>query len=378
MQQQVVAEINLAALTANYRTLAALAARAGVIAPVKGNAYGHGAVEVSRCLVEAGAAMLAVVTLNEALELREAGLAAPILVMGVTDPKRVGEAIRENIAVAVHGMEHGLACESAAQAAGGRLVCHLHADTGMHRLGTAYDEVVRLVERLSSLPHVRLEALMAHHSHAEDPDASITETQLQRLEALVADLERRGLRPPIVHAANSATVMRFPQGRFDMVRPGISLYGITPCPEQTKHVNLQPVLSLHAPIALIKDIQAGQGVSYGHTWRAERTSRIAALPVGYGDGYWRALSNRATVRVEGQLAPVVGNVCMDTTLVDVTGIAEAGVGSRATLIEAANDSPLSVYALADMLGTIPHEIVCSLGRRVRRVFVTGDGCKEPS
>ncbi|NIA20691.1 MAG: alanine racemase [Anaerolineaceae bacterium] len=378
MQQQVVAEINLAALRANYKTLATLAGGAQVIAPVKDNAYGHGAVEVSRCLVEAGAAMLAVVTLNEALELRDAGLAAPVLVMGVIDPKRVGEAIQENIAVAVHGMEHGLACQREARAAGGRLVCHLHADTGMHRLGTAYDDVVRLVERLSGSEHVRLEALMAHHSHAEDPEASVTEAQIRRLEALVADLERRGLRPPIVHAANSATVMRFPQGMFDMVRPGISLYGITPCPEQTRQVDLQPVLSLHAPIALIKDIQAGQGVSYGHTWRAERTSRIAALPVGYGDGYRRALSNRASVRVEGQLAPVVGNICMDTTLIDVTGIAGARVGSRATLIEAAGDSPLSVYALANMLGTIPHEIVCSLGQRVRRVFIGGEGCKESS
>lgn len=378
MQQQLVAEINLAALAANYRTLADLAAPASMISAVKGNAYGHGVAECSRCLVEAGTAMLAVVTLNEALELRDAGLAVPILVMGVTDPKRVAEAIRRNVALAVHGMEHGLAYEAAARAAGGRLVCHIHADTGMHRLGTAYDDVVPLAEKLSESEHVHLEGLMAHHSHAEDPDPSITEGQLQKFESLVAKLERRGLRPPMVHAANSATVMRFPQGRFDMVRPGISLYGITPCPELTRHVDLQPVMSLYAPIALIKDVAPGEGVSYAHTWRARAASRIAALPVGYGDSYRRALSNRAAVRVEGQLAPVVGNVCMDTMLVDVTDIPAAKVGSKATLIEAASDSPLSAYALAEMLGTIPHEIVCSLGQRVRRVFVGRNRCEKSS
>jgi len=378
MQQQVVAEINLSALGANYRTLAALAAPASMISAVKGNAYGHGVVECSRCLVEAGTARLAVVTLDEALELRDAGLAAPILMMGVTDPKRVAEAIQRNVALAVHGMQHGLAYAAAARASGGRLVCHIHADTGMHRLGTACGDAVALAEKLSESEHVHLEGLMAHHSHAEDPDPSITEDQLRKLEALVAELQRRGLRPPMVHAANSAMVMRFPRGRFDMVRPGISLYGITPCPELTRHVDLQPVMSLYAPIALIKDVAPGEGVSYAHTWRAEAPSRIAALPIGYGDGYRRDLSNRAVVRVEGQLAPVVGNVCMDTMLVDVTEIAAAKVGSRATLIEAASDSPLSAHALAEMLGTIPHEIVCSLGRRVRRVFVGGDSCEKSS
>jgi len=238
--------------------------------------------------------------------------------------------------------------------------------------------VVPLIEALAAMPHVRVEGLMTHHSHAEDPDPSVTAEQRDRLARLADALARRGLRPPIVHAANSAALMRFPDGRFDMVRPGIALYGVTPCPELTPHVRLRPVMAIKAPITTIDDVPVGQGVSYCHTWIARRPSRVAALPVGYADGYPRALTNRAVVRVEGQLAPAVGNVCMDTTLVDVTDVPQARVGSVVTLMEARTDSPLSVYALASLAGTIPHEIFCGIGRRVRRIYVhderTGNSC----
>ncbi|MBN2583102.1 MAG: alanine racemase [Planctomycetes bacterium] len=369
MQNQVVAEVNLSALEANYRTLAALAAPARVIAPVKADAYGHGAVACAQRLAEAGTAMLAVVSLNEALELRDAGIKTPILVMGVTDPKRIDEAVARRITVAVHSREYGQAYAEAAKRADGTVICHVHADTGMHRMGTPCDDVVPLIEALTESRHVKVEALMTHHSHSEDTDPSITNEQRELLARLAADLERRGLRPPVVHAANSAALMRFGREDFDMVRPGIALYGVTPCPELTPDVQLRPIMTIRAPIVTIKDVPAGQGVSYSHTWVADRPSRVAALPVGYADGYRRGLSNRTVARVKGRLVPAVGNVCMDTTLIDVTDVPQARVGSMATMMEAQTDSPLSVYALAGLLGTIPHEIFCGIGRRVRRVYV---------
>jgi alanine racemase len=369
MQNQVVAEINLSALRDNYRTLAAMAAPAKIIAAVKADAYGHGAVPCSQCLADAGAAMLAVVTLNEALELRDGGLRTRILVMGVTDPKRVAEAIARDIELTIHGRDYGLAYANAAARAGGTLRCHVHAETGMHRMGTPFDDVVPLIEALAAMPHVRVEGLMTHHSHADVPDPSITAEQRDRLARLADALSRRGLRPPIVHAANSAALMRFPDGRFDMVRPGIALYGVTPCPELTPHVRLRPVMTIKAPIATINHVPVGEGVSYGHRWIAQRPSRVAALPIGYADGYPRALTNRAVVRVEGQIAPTVGTVCMDTILIDVTDVPQARVGSVVTLMEARTDSPLSVYALASLTGTIPYEIFCGIGRRVKRIYV---------
>jgi len=369
VQRQTIAEINLSALRANYRLLASLASPAPVMAAVKADAYGHGAIEVSRCLADEGCRIFAVVTLGEALELREAGIAGDILVMGVADPCRADEVLAADVVVTLHGLEHATEFEAAARAAGGRVRCHIMADTGMHRLGMDFRRTVELAARLKGADGLAVEGLMTHMSHSEQADLDRTEFQLANLRRVISELESRGLRPPVVHAANSATLMRRPDARFDAVRPGITLYGINPCRAYARGVPLRLVMTLSAPVALVKQVQPGEGVSYGHLWRATVPSRIAALPIGYRDGYPRALTNRAVVRVEGGLAPVVGSVCMDTTLIDVTAIPEAAVGSRATLIEADADSPLSVYALAELLDTIPHEIVCRIGSRVRRVFI---------
>jgi len=369
VQQETIAEINLSALRANYRHLASLAAPAGVIAAVKADAYGHGAVDVSRCLADEGCRMLAVVTLGEALALREAGITQDVLVMGVVDPGRAEQVLAADVVVALHGMAHAAECEAAARAAHGRMRCHIMADTGMHRLGMDFEKTVVLAGRLKDSDSAVVEGLMTHMSHSEQADLDHTELQLANLRRIVAELEARGLRPPMVHAANSATLMRCPDALYDAARPGITLYGINPCREYARDVPLRLAMTLSAPIALVKDVAPGEGVSYGHLWRATVPSRIAALPVGYHDGYTRALSNKGVARVEGRLAPVVGSVCMDTTLIDVTKIPAAHVGSRAMLIEPEADSPLSVYALAELLDTIPHEIVCRITGRARRVYV---------
>ena len=378
MQRQTIAEINLAALRANYRTLCRLAGSAQIIAVVKANAYGHGALGVARCLAAEGARTFAVVTLNEAGELRQAGIAQDILVMGVVDPQRAGEALEQDVIVTVHGLEHGGALERAAAgcaASGGRpkrLRCHLKVDTGMGRLGVPFEEAAALAAGLATSRSLALEGLMSHMSHADAPDPDITEAQLANFRRVIAECGSRGLRPAVIHAANSGTLLRWPQAAFDAARPGLALYGVSPVPEKTQHVTLRPVLTLKSAVALIKEVQPGQGVSYDHAWRAAVPSRIAALPVGYADGYRRVLSNRAVVRIAGQLAPVVGSVCMDTTLIDVTAVPQAQVGSSVVLLEAEADSPLSAWALARAVGTVPHEIFTGLGPRVARVLVERD------
>ena len=369
MQQQTVAEISLPNLRANYRALSELAGDAQVIAPVKADAYGHGAVTVAACLAREGVRMFAVVTLAEALELREAGITQDILVMGVVDPRRAGIAAAQDLAVALHSMEHAAECEAAARETERVLRCHVKADTGMGRLGIPWEEAADLAGTVRRSEWLQLDGLMTHMSHAEEPDLGMVASQLDAFRTVIAALAGRDLRPPMVHAANSATLIRCSDATFDAVRPGLALYGVSPCPAFTGHVSLRPVMTWRTAIALVKSVGPGEGVSYCHTWHAEVPSRVAALPVGYADGYCRAFSNRAVVRIGGRLAPVVGNVCMDTTLVDVTDIPSARVGTAATLMEADGESPLSARALADLVGTIPHEIMTGIGRRVRREVV---------
>jgi alanine racemase len=369
MQHQTVAEINLGALRANYRTLAAMAAPARVMPVVKANAYGHGVEAVAGCLAAEGAGIFAVVTLTEALELRQFGLAQEILVMGVVDPAFVRDAIGQNITVTLHGHDHARQCAAAAQATGRPLRCHLKVDTGMSRWGVAAVEAADLLAEAQASTHLEITGLMTHLACADEPDLGPNDRQLAKMQALLAEFQRRGLRPPLVHVAASSGVLRCPQARFDAVRPGLAVYGISPNLGLAAGEKLQPVMAVYSVVALIKEIGAGQGVSYNHSWRAPSPSRLAILPIGYADGYRRALSNRAQVRVEGRLAPVVGNVCMDAIVIDVTNIPAARVGSRAALMEADAASPLSAYALAKLAGTISYEILTGIGPRVRRIYI---------
>jgi alanine racemase len=372
MQHCTVAEINLATLRSNYRTMARRAGGAEMIVAVKANAYGHGAAEVARCLAGEGVRTFAVVSLDEALELRAADITQDILVMGVVDPQRVPSAVAGDIAIALHSREHAAECEASARSIGGVLRCHIKVDTGMHRLGMFGDDAMAVAEALAASNAVRVDGLMTHMSHAEEDDLAMTDAQIATFQELIDALRRRELCPAMIHAANSATVLRRPGAALTAVRPGFALYGAAPSPQNSPDIGLRPIMTLKTVVMLIKDIGPGHGVGYCHTWHAERPSRVAALPIGYADGYCRAWSNRASVRIDGQLCPVVGNISMDTTLVDVTDLPAVRVGSSATLIEADLASPLSVHALAHLAGTIPHEVMTGLGSRVRRIYVERD------
>jgi alanine racemase len=369
MQRQTIAEINLAALAWNYRVFARSAGGSRVIAVVKANAYGHGAVEVSRRLAAEGVEIFAVVTLGEAEELRAAGITQVILVIGVVDPARVAEAAGQNATITLHGAEHASACAAAARAAGVKLKCHLKVDTDMRRWGGPLETAGELLAKLREEPQIEVRGLMTHLARADEEDFGPTEEQLGRLRAALGELERRGLRPPLVHAMASEAALRCGANCFDAVRPGIGLYGYSTGPALPADCKLRPVMEVRTVVAMVKTIAAGEAIGYGHTWRAARAARIAVCPIGYADGYSRALSNRGTVRVLGRLAPVVGRVSMDAIQIDITDISEAQVGTAVTVLEAAEDSPLSAAALAKLTGTISYEILTGIGQRVRRVYV---------
>ena len=369
MIQRTVAEIRMGALRRNFSRLAGMAAPGVLIPVVKADAFGHGAVPVSLELERAGASHLAVVSLDEALELRAAGVRAELLVMGVVDAGRTAEVLSADCAVAVHSMAQALAFQAAARAAGATVRLHVKVDTGMNRLGMSESEAYDLIWKLTDAPGVLMEGLMSHMHMADECDLVASQAQIRQMTDLEKQLTERNLRPPMVHLANSAGLLRFPAARFDGVRSGLAVYGLSPCPELTGQMSLEPVMRWRTAVALVKPMARGEGISYGHTWHAERPSLVAALPVGYADGYCRSLSNVGRVRIGAHLVPVIGRVCMDTTMIDVTDVPAVDVGTPVVLMEADVECPISAYGLAQTAGTNTYELLTGIGRRVRRVAV---------
>jgi len=368
------AEINLGAIRANLAALRMLLAPGvKVLGVVKADGYGHGMARVARTLEESGIDMLGVVMVEEGVALRSAGIGAPILMMGSLPADEIANLVAHDLVATVAEAATAEEIDREARRAAKVVPVHLKVDTGMNRLGVRAEEAVGVAETVAGLKHLRLDGVYTHFACAEMPDRAATEEQLRRFAEVLRALGERNLKPPIVHAANTAAILALPESHFDMVRPGLGLYGILPCEGAPKAVRLKPALALKSRVAHLKRVPRGEGVSYGHTWRAQRDSVIGLLPIGYGDGYPRALSNKGQVRLgEGpaaRLVPVVGHICMDATLVDLTDVPAPRVGLAATLIEADAESPLSASAVARLAGTIPYEILTGLAKRVPRVYV---------
>ncbi|MBX7213524.1 MAG: alanine racemase [Thermoflexales bacterium] len=359
------ARIDLGALRHNA---AALAARAGVplMAVVKANGYGHGAVLAAKAALAGGARWLGVATAGEALQLRAAGLHAPTLVLGWCEADNAAALVEHDIActIAEVGIAEGLAARAAAQ--GGRVAVHLKVDTGMNRLGVRPEDALDALQRLRALPGLRLEGLYTHFATADAADERDTRAQLAAFNAVVAATAAAGLRPTWVHASNSAATLRHPAARFDLVRCGIALYGIDPDVETPAPPELRPALSLVTRVTQVKTIPAGAAVSYGGRWRATRPSRIATLPIGYADGLRRVPAWRE-VLLRGRRAPIVGRICMDYCMVDVTELPDAQTGDEVVLLGSQGNERIRIEDVAGWLGTIPYEVACALGGRVPRV-----------
>ncbi len=365
-------EINLDNIAYNFSEIQRrIGDKVNIMAVVKANGYGHGAVEVARTALESGVQWLAVVMLEEAVELREDGIQSPILVLGPSPPAEAEELVKYRLAQAVCTGELAQALSAESKLQGQAAKVHVNVDTGMGRLGILPEDGTPFISEISHLKGIEIEGMFTHFSVAGE-DKSFTDLQIKRFKELVASLEKAGIRIPVKHAANSAAVLDIPPSYFDLARPGIMLYGLYPSLKVTHRIHLKPAMSFKTQVAYLKTVPAGVSLSYGRTFITEKKSRIATLPVGYADGYSRALSNKGEVLIRGKRAPVVGIVCMDMTLIDVSHILDVKVGDDVVLFGGQDGAQISVDEIASKIGTINYEVVCGIDRRLPRVYIKGD------
>jgi len=361
-----VAEISLSALRHNCRRVRELIGPGvAVLAVVKADAYGHGAVPAARVFLEAGAWGLGVSSVAEGVELRRAGIDAPVVVLGGTFPGDEGFVVAHDLAVALWDAGKARALDAAARAAHRKVAVHVKVDTGMTRLGLDADGVVEFAGLVRGLAGLEPAGVFSHLASADAVDTADARAQIARFERAVEALAEAGLRPPLVHLANSAATVSAPLAHFTMVRPGIMLYGYAPAPHLAKRAAVVPAMRLQTAIAQTRRVPAGTRVSYAGTFVASRPSTIATLPVGYADGYHRLASNRAQVLVHGRRAPVAGRVCMDHTMIDATDVPDAEAGDRVVLF----GEGIGADELAGWCDTIAYEVLTAVGRRVPRVYV---------
>jgi alanine racemase len=362
-------EIDLAAIRRNLRRLIELAAGAAMMAVVKANAYGHGAVPVARAAAEAGATWLAVARPGEALELRAAGLALPILVMGYTPPEQAADAIGADLTLAVFDLETAAAYAALARSLGRRARVHLKLDTGMGRLGVMALDALPFVRGLHALDGLEIDGLFTHLAGSDLADQSSTLAQLARFDSAIATLAAAGLRPPRVHAANSAGLLRQPAARYDLVRTGIALYGLDPSGDAPCPPGFTPALTWKARVVQVKALPPGHGVSYAAEYVTSDSERVAVVPVGYADGYRRVPRAVNEVLVGGRRAPVRGRVCMDQLVIGVSHVPDLKLGDEVVLLGRQGDEHISAEDLARRWGTINYDVTSGIMARVERVYV---------
>jgi alanine racemase len=361
------ASIDLTALGHNLSQIRErLSNNCSVMAVVKANAYGHGALDISRALIQSDISRLAVASVHEGIALREAGITADILVLVDLFDEHIKDLLAYRLTPVITEQRLLPALAKAAGSADQSFPIHIKVDTGMGRLGFSQSEIAALFDALPAWKSLRVEGFMTHLADSDGDDPGHTEQQLQNFRNLLDHVALRGMKIPIVHAANSAAIVRFPQSHFSLVRPGIMLYGYLP--KDVASQELKPVLSLRTRVMQLRTIKPGDSVSYNRTFVAKRTSTIAVLPIGYADGYNRRLSNKGFVLIDGKRAPVVGLVCMDMTMVDVTDIPSVQVGDSVTLIGRQGENAIWADDIAGWTGTIPYEILCAIGPRIPRVY----------
>ncbi len=341
--------------------------QAQVMAVVKANAYGHGMVPVARAALQAGATWCGVARIEEALLLRQAGIASPILTLGYLPPARLEEAITADISLTVWDEEQLNQIARAAERVGKDARLHLKVDTGMSRLGIQPEVASHLARRITRTRRVILEGLFTHFARADESDPATTDLQQQRFEEVLASLSRDGIRPSWVHASNSAASLTRPAAHYDLIRVGIAMYGLHPSPQCPLPSEFRPALTWKAVLSQVKVLPPGRGVSYGHTYVTSRWERIGTVPVGYADGFRRVKGNQ--VLVGGRCVPVVGRVCMDQIMVQLDEVPQARAGDEVVLIGRQGEAHLPAEEVAARWGTINYEVTCGIGGRVTRLYL---------
>jgi alanine racemase len=365
-------EVNLDNLVHNLREIKkVIKPPASLMGILKADGYGHGAVEISRVLMEEGVERFGVAVLDEAIQLRKSGIDVPILILGYTPVELFEQVLEYGITPAIYNYEDALKLSELVSAKGTQMQIHLKLDTGMGRIGLVPGEdSLDIVSNIYRLPGIIIESIFTHFSVADEKDKTYTEMQYEKYMNFVSALKDRGIDIPLRHVGNSAAVIDLPDMHLDMVRPGIILYGLYPSDEvDQEKVPLKPLASLKARIAHVKTVPPGTSVGYGRKFISTRSSVIATIPLGYADGYTRLLSGKASVLVRGVRAPLAGNICMDQCMIDVTGIDGVKVGDEAVLMGEQGGQSITAGELGGLLGTINYEIVCMIGKRVPRVYI---------
>ena len=369
MRKPTYAEVDLSAITDNIQAVRArVGPRVKIMPAVKADGYGHGAVQTSRACVAGGADVLCVSCVEEAIELREAGLDAPVLILGCSTPAAAESIVHCDTGSTVCDLDFARALSDAAIRQGKRASAHIKIDTGMGRLGAPAERAIEFAQAVSALPGLSVDGMFTHFASSGEPDRSFTLSQISTFEKIIAGLKRRGIRIPICHASNSGGILAFPEADFDAVRPGIMIYGLYPSRDVPGSIPVREALTLKSTIVFLKEADRGATISYGRTHTLTRPSKVATLPVGYADGYSRLLSNRGEAAVRAVRAPVIGRVCMDQLMIDVTDVPGVRVGDEVILYGGGHDY-LSVSMIAEKIGTISYEVLCAIGPRVPRVYI---------
>lgn len=365
------AEIDLGCIKHNITEIKRRVGNTPIIGVVKADGYGHGAVEVSRVLLDNGVSTLAVATLSEAIQLRDAGIDVPIIMLGLTPWHYRKTLIKYDITPVVASYSDTRALSASAVEAGKTIDVLVAVETGMGRIGLVPGkESINEIIGINSLPNIRIKGIFSHFSVADEKDKSFSYQQIENFNRFYQDLESAGIPIHFKTHANSAATMEIPEAWFDAVRPGIILYGCYPSDQVDRSlIKLKPAMSLKASIVFLKKVPAGTSISYGRHFVTERESLIATIPIGYADGYPRLLSGKGRVLIHGQYAPVVGNICMDQCMVDVTDIPDVKKYDEVVLIGTQGDNTIPADEIAEKTGTINYEIVCRIGKRVPRVYI---------
>lgn len=347
-----------------------LPAGTNMLAVIKTNAYGHGAVPIAKVLSERGIVKgYAVATIDEALELRKAGINDMILILGYVFPDSYEDLVKYDICPTVISVDEAKALSAVGTKLDKDVKCHIKIDTGMGRIGyRVNEESADEIAEIFKLPHLISDGIFTHFAKSDEKDLSYTEMQFSKLLQMIKMLEDRGLKFNYKHCDNSAGILRFPEDSFNMVRAGITLYGLWPSPDVDHSFPLKPVLSLFARVCFIKDIPAGTSISYGGTFVSDRPMKVATIPIGYGDGYARTLSNKAYVLIHGKKARILGRVCMDQMMVDISEIDDVKVGDIVTIVGSNEEEEITLEFLGDLSGRFNYEFACLIGNRVPRLY----------
>lgn len=371
-EERVLAIIDLDAIAYNMTNIKSKVGKeTGIIGIIKADAYGHGSVEISKVILENGADWLAVAVVDEGINLRKNGITAPILLLGYTPELRLEDVVNNGFIQTVYTYETAKKLSDVAVRLGKTAVIHIKIDTGMGRIGyrvneASADEIVKI----SELPNIEVNGMFTHFSTADEKDKNYTVNQYNKFVQMDAFLRERGLEIPIKHAANSAAIMDFDNMMFNMVRPGIILYGAYPSDEVDKgNLSIKPAMSVKTHVSYVKEVNEGDYISYGRKYQAVGKRIIATIPVGYADGFIRAYSNGGKVLIKGEYAPIVGRICMDQFMVDVTDIKDVQINDEVVLIGKQGNKEITVDFIASILDTINYEVFCTLSKRVPRQYI---------